>query len=189
MKWRWLIVTRVLGVDLSLTSTGLVALPDTWVGATGLDWSEVYYHALGESLEQDASAEQRQERVETIAFGISDCARAWGVTHVVFEQDTFRQAWQAYQRGELAGVAKLRLRALGLPITVTSSASARKTLLGKVPRKDAKKAVQAHCRQLGVPWADWTAAAGFQDICDAFTVANHRLGELVLGCCVMGVVR
>jgi len=179
-------MVRVLGIDLSLTSTGLVSLPGDWVSEAGLDWSGVRFHRLGQGLRKSAAERERVGRLEVLSKGIVDVARAWEVSHVVLEEYAFSaQPAQARAVAELGGVVKWRLQQIGLSLRVVSPASARKTLLGKLPRKDAKLAVQLRCAQLGVPWKDVKVSHGYGDICDAFVVANHHLAELVPGCCVM----
>ena len=177
---------QVLGVDLSLSSTGLVSLPENWVSQAGLDWSGVNCGTVGGGETMPKGEAERLDRLDAVSARICDFVHANGVTHVCFEAHAFHQGHQVYSRGELAGFVKLKLRlGFGLPIESFQASSARKTLLGKCPRKGAKNAVLAHCRLIGVPWKDVKVTHGYGDLCDAFCVANHYLGLLGFPCAAM----
>lgn len=171
-----------MGVDLSLGSSGLVLLPEGWVGPKGLDWSGVEWMVTGEDLETTAPESERVQRLRRLSWNIAEAARAWGATHAVFEQHAFRQGTHhAYSRGELAGAVKLRLAARGIWIESYHASSARKTLLGRCPRTGAKAAALAYCKGLGLPWAKVRVGEGYEDLCDAFVVANHTMSLLGSG--------
>ena len=162
---------RVLGIDLSLRATGLVLLPDGWIGPDGCDWSEVRYATIGESLKIGASETARIGRVDRLAIDIVHTARLWNPTHCVLEQYAFRADKQAYARAELGGCVKRDLFNAGFAVDAVHSSTARKTLLGKLPRGKGvlKPTVQIRLREMDAPfWRD-------DNQCDAFVVANHWL--------------
>jgi hypothetical protein len=160
----------VVGLDLSLTGLGMVAIPDSW----GLDFEQVKRRTL-------ASVPER-EMVDRIADLASDVVRwvEWaceGTTPVVAIEGGImgaKLARSVRSQNELAGVVKheLRRRLQALATTVEQS-SARKTLLGKIPPRDRKAAVIAFLRPR-------TRAAWEPDEYDAFVVANYRLRGLGL---------
>jgi hypothetical protein len=77
----------------------------------------------------------------------------------------------AHSLGEVGGVVRLELVRAGLDIRTANMGSARKLLLGKVARADAKMAVYAALRAAGAPFE--TA-----DETDAMCAANWGLSEL-----------
>jgi hypothetical protein len=83
----------------------------------------------------------------------------------------FRQATQAHTIAEVAGVVRLELVRAGIEIRTVPASSARKLLLGKVPRSDQKAAVYATLRSAGAPIETY-------DEGDALACANYGLCEL-----------
>src|ERR1041384_6249122 len=129
----------VLGLDLSLRGAGMVALPLDWGG----DWSRVRRHTAGEGLPKDACEALRIGRNKRIADDVVAFAKLHGCTAALVEQSAFpsRHA-HAHSLGELGGVVKHQLaERTGLIVDVVPPSSARKLVLGKVPRKDVKIAV------------------------------------------------
>jgi preprotein translocase subunit SecA len=70
-----------VGVDLSLTGCGLVAVPDLW----DLEWSRVRSLTVGEPLAADAPAMQRIERLRSLSHVAVTFGRRHGATDVWFE--------------------------------------------------------------------------------------------------------
>lgn len=168
----------VMGIDASLTSTGLVALATDW----GLDWSRVARTRLGLGLSKSASELDRIRRLDAIAAGVLAFVAAHGVTDVFMEQYAFSaRASQSHALGEIGGVIKrdVALEA-GLPLTVVPPATAR-ALLGRfsahakkgspkpLPVKDQ---VHAVLYSAGMPH-DWCG-----DEIDAWVVANWGLSGI-----------
>ena len=163
-------VDVVIGLDLSLTGAGMVAVPCTWGG----DWNRVARHTFGEKLSKDATDAVRIGRLTRISAAVIDFARRHGGTRVAIEGYAFASMQShAHSLGELGGVVRHQLvTALGLIPDSVPVASARKLLLGKVPRKDAKIATRAFLTRAGMP-ASWSMDEG-----DAFVVANYALSSL-----------
>jgi Holliday junction resolvasome RuvABC endonuclease subunit len=173
-------VNRVLAIDLALGLTGLVLLPEGWVSEGGIHWDRLRFSSIRrDKLPTTAPEADRIHRVQSITLQLLGVVEAWKPTHVVFEEHSFSKGNQVFPRGELSGVVKHKL-ALGrsLPVDTIHANSARKTLLGKCPRKDAKAAAVAYCKELGVPWGHVKKSHGYEDICDAFVIGNHYLGVL-----------
>ncbi len=168
----------VMGIDLSLAMTGLAVLPDTFASAAGLDWSGVGWGTVADDEDKPQNERERIARLIRLSSEIVDAAENSGASHCIFEEHAFSQTHQVYPRGELAGVVKYRLTQAGIIVEAKHASSARKTLLGKCPRKGGKAAAAAHCRQLEVPWTSVKVSHGYGDICDAFVMANHLLAEL-----------
>lgn len=160
---------RCLGVDYSLTSTGLVMLPNGWFP----DWKYVE-HATVKTVAVHTEA-GRVKRYRDIAKQIRAHAKDWGVTHAVFEQHAFgKNTAQGYRIVEGTGVAKAALLAAGIkllePVVV---GQARKLLLGSNPRVKPKDFVEECFKRLDGPFDN-------QDESDAGALANWGLSEL--GC-------
>lgn len=155
----------VLGLDLSLTATGIVVAPYRW----GLDWGRIEVAKAGFSLKQDASELERANRLRAIVRQVVQVVVDFKPTVAVLEQYAFSsQASQAHALGELGGAVKVQLVQMGVQLSVVPPASARK-LLGKAPRKDVKTWAHQRLYAAGAPkW--WTG-----DQLDAFVVANYFL--------------
>lgn len=163
-------VEMVLGLDLSLRGAGLVAVPTDWDGR----WERVRRATVGHALKRDASEADRIGRLVRLSAEVVSFAERHACTHAVVEQYAFssRHA-QSHSLGELGGVVKVLLtERCRIPVEVVPPASARKLVLGKLPRKDVKIATRAALTRMGMP-TDWTA-----DEADALVVANWKLSEL-----------
>ena len=91
----------VLGLDLSLTCTGLCALPLDW----GLDWARVEVGSFGKSLRRDATEGERAHRVSSVMEWVMDELSHYQAQLVVIEEYAFsRIQSQAHALGELGGV-------------------------------------------------------------------------------------
>lgn len=159
-----------IGLDLSLRSTGCVAVPSSF--AADLDWSTVRHRLVtSDAMPNGASVRERTGRLLAIAATITKWIQSGPVDVIGIEEQAFRQGF-AHSReiGELSGIVKAELLALDLPLVMVTASAARKTLLGSVPRSGAKDAVRALLRRMGAGWKD-------SDRCDAFAVANHALSE------------
>lgn len=154
----------ILGLDLSLRGAGMVAMPLDWGG----DWGRLKRHTVGEGLPRDAREALRIGRLKRVVDDIISFARLTCCTAVIVEQYAFSsQSSQAHALGELGGVVKHQLvERLGLIVDVVSPASARKLILGKLPRENVKNAVLHALTKMGMP-LEWGA-----DEADAFVVAN-----------------
>lgn len=160
----------VLGLDLSLRGAGLVAVPFDWAG----DWSRIARATVGHSLTKDATEADRIGRLVRISAEVVTFAEAHRCTRAVVEQYAYssRHA-QSHSLGELGGVVKVLLtERCGIPVDVVAPASARKLLLGRLPRKDVKIHTRAALTRMGMP-VTWT-----DDEADGFVVANWKLSEV-----------
>lgn len=155
----------ILGLDLSLRGAGLVAVPPDWSG----DWSRIARTTVGHPLKRDALECDRIGRLVRISAEVVTFAEAHRCTSAVIEGYAFtsRNA-HSHSLGELGGVVKVLLaERCWIPIHVVPPASARKILLGKLPRKDVKIHMRTALTRMGMPVA-WT-----NDEADAFVVANY----------------
>jgi hypothetical protein len=157
----------IAGLDLSTRAAAMVTVPQNWDGC----WSRVDSLVVGEPLQRCASDAVRARRTETIAARLVAFAQAQGVTSVWIEGYAFNQATAAHTLAELGGVVRLELVRAGLEVRTANMSTARKLLLGKVPRSGAKDAVVATLRAAGATFA--TA-----DEADAYCCANLGLSEL-----------
>lgn len=155
----------ILGLDLSLRATGIVAVPVRW----GLDWSRVHSFVVGDRLPNTATERQRYARVDGIATQVLHHAQRLGCHVVAIENYAFsRSDAHAHELGELGGVVKRELFKAGLDVCTYHASSSRK-LLGKAPRKGAKDWAASRLVSTGAPVA-WLG-----DQYDAFLAANHHL--------------
>jgi len=160
-----------LGLDLSLTNSGMVAVPEFWCG----DFSEVKVATAGAKLHKDATERARVARLQGIRAAVVHFAERTHATHAIIEQYAYTSmVSHAHSLGELGGVVRVALIEAGLEVEVVSPASARK-LLGKQPRKDAKIWAAQRLVAMGAPRA-WP-----MDVLDAFTVGNWLLAEWGVG--------
>ena len=160
------------GFDLSLTATGMVAVPERWGGGVRQeDWSRIAVAKAGHGLRKDAPERERVARLEDIETAILAFVAEQKVKVAVIEQYAFTSMLShAHALGELGGVVKVALQRAGVEIAVVSPASARKCL-GKQPRAQAKVWAQQRLYRAGAP-KSWT-----EDQLDAFVIANHHLAE------------
>lgn len=157
----------ILGLDLSTRAAAAVAVPQDWDGR----WSRVRSLVVGDALRRDATDAERARRTEAVATRLVTFARERGVSAVWIEGYAFNQATAAHTLAELGGVVRLELVRAGFDIRTANMSTARKLLLGKVPRPGAKDAVVATLRAAGATFE--TA-----DEADAYCCANLGLSEL-----------
>lgn len=160
-------MTVLLGLDLSVTAAAAVAVPTDWDGA----WPRVCSLVVGEKLRRDATDAERARRCETIATRLVAFARETGASVAWIESPAYSQNTAAHVLGALRGVVTLELVRAGIDVRTAPMASARKLLLGKLPRADVKVAVHTALRTAGAP-RDWTL-----DVSDAMCAANWGLSE------------
>jgi hypothetical protein len=169
----------VLGLDLSTRAAALVAVPANWNG----DWSLVRRLVIGEPLPRGASDHDRALRTMRIADQSIEFARDYHVGSAWFESYAYGGSTNAHTLGELGGVVRARFVQAGIPIYSANMSSARKLLLGRIPRgKGAVKA--AVYRTLRGAGAELGPSATAYDVGDAFVCANWGLSELGCYCFV-----
>ena len=169
-------MTTLLGIDLGTRACAAVAVPTDWDGG----WKRVRSLVVGEPLRRDATDVERARRTETIATRIVAFARECGATVAWIESPAYSQNTAAHVLGALRGVVSLELLRAGIDIRTAPMASARKLLLGKLPRSDVKVAVHSALRAAGAP-RDWTL-----DVSDAMCAANYGLAEVGGYCFAQG---
>lgn len=166
-------MSRVVGLDLSLTSSGVVVVQDWWHEPAcgpecfwcgtcpGFQWGEVEHRTFGSDLPATATERERALRRRGIA---DEIVRVVGPgAHVYVEG--FSYANQHPAVAELAGVVKDRLLSeLDVAVEAVPPLKARKLFLGRCP-KGSKKLVSQALERTGAPFAN-------EDECDAFVVAN-----------------
>jgi Holliday junction resolvasome RuvABC endonuclease subunit len=157
----------LMGLDLSTRAAAAVAVPTLWDGR----WDRVRSLVAGEGLKRDASDLERARRTETIARRLVAFAHANGVETAFIESYAFNQAKAAHTLAELGGVVRLELVRAGIEIRTAPMSTARKMLLGKLPRADVKAHVYATIRAAGGMFE--TA-----DEADAFCAVNWGLSEV-----------
>jgi len=171
-------VRMAMGIDASLTGTGLVAIPFDW----HLDWNRVQRAKFGLSVPKGASESERIRRLDYICTRVLEFASDHAVTDVFMEGYAFSaKLSRAHALGELGGNLKRDVVVgLGLPLTVIAPNTAR-AVLGKFVTRAAKGApkpppvkdqVQAVLRTVGLP-IEWDG-----DETDAWVVANYGLSGI-----------
>lgn len=157
----------VLGVDPNLKACALVAVPLDWAG----DWGRVVSRTTGYSLPQGATDRQRVQRLErlgaaVVAFAMEhDCTTAW------LEGYPFGKSEAAFSLGEASGAIRVALHVAGVDVRTAPISTARKLLLGYVPRTGAKLAVRDRLVALGASLPSF-------DAYDAATAALYGLRQL-----------
>ena len=172
-------MTVLLGLDLSVTAAAAVAVPLDYEG----DFARVASVVIGEKLRRDATDVERARRTETIAARLVRFALENRCSIAYVESYAFGQRTAAHTLGEVGGVVRLELVRAGLDVRTANIGSARKLLLGRVPRQDAKIAVAEALRAAGAP-LDWSL-----DVTDAMACANLGLSMLGGYCFAQGEER
>jgi hypothetical protein len=159
---------RVLGLDLSLTSTGYVLLDEDQV---------IWFGSVApKSRDVDRLAEfDEWVRLRALPMFSTKCGEspsAWftgsvpaseGGWHVGIEGYSFASQFRGPQLGELGGVVKLAIHQAGVPITIIPPATWKKTLCGK-GNLDKRNASVEISRRYNVNFAS-------EDTLDAWAVA------------------
>lgn len=168
----------VIGLDLSLSGLGMVAVPAGW----DLRWKQVSYLSLA-APPKDRSVRGLHERYERLARDVS----AW-VNHYRLDERFRMQevhVWIEQLPGHVPPKSVPALKkSAGLHAVVVcqllkhdiepryvDESTARKFLLGKLPRSNRKEHVVEALKAAGDPFND-------NDQRDAFTIANWGLSEL-----------
>ena len=193
-----------LGFDLSLTAPAAVALPLDWRPG---DWQRARSYLLKPQAPKTDDTRGQYVRYAEIADWaynvVDDCGAGDGDTYAIEQYAFSRNNAQASRLMELGGVVRMRLfQEWALVATVVAASSARKLLLGKVPRSDQKIAVQVALYKAGAPLdpklvegrvkrpRHATPGKWEENVCDAFVCSNFLLAELggkVLGVAVADV--
>lgn len=163
---------NVLGLDLSLRSSGAVVLRTGW--CPGPAMFDVPVMSTGYELKAPGPL-QTVVRLASIVSDLARFADAHGVTHAYVEDLAYGLAGQ--QGARLAGLADVvrvgLYERLGLVVVPVNQNTVRKFFLGKLPPRDRAGATHAKLRELGCPWDR-------SDYGDAFLVASYGRTELGL---------
>lgn len=156
----------LLGLDLSVRAAAAVSVPLDFDG----DFARVHSMVVGAALKRSATDAERVARAESIARSIVAFALRQGATEAWFESPAYSRNTSMHTLGALYGVVALELVRAGVSIHTAPMASARKLLLGKVPRKDVKVAVYQALRAAGARFET-------MDESDAYCAANWACSE------------
>jgi hypothetical protein len=157
----------LLGLDVSLTACAAVACPIDWAG----DWGRLRSVVAGRHLPKAAGDLAHVHRLESIAARVLAFAAKTHATEAWIESYAYGMGSCAHSLGEAGGVLRLELHRAGLRLHTAPISSARKLLLGHLPRQHVKEAVRAALSARGCPLATL-------DECDAFAALNWGLSQL-----------
>jgi len=163
-----------LGLDVSLTGLGMVAVPSDWAG----DFSKVQRNSLGLELPKNATPRQQIERMLALALDVRIWAVRVGATIACYEDSLPRDAFSVKPLAKLLGFIEKELaQECHLFAEPVNQSSARKFFLGYLPTKrkggprvDRKKVVTSALDAL-------TDVFQFHDESDAFIAVNHRMAR------------
>lgn len=167
----------VIGVDLSPTGLGLVALPLDW----GLDWRRCRSVVFGYSLKKTATPAEHAARMRSIVADACTFIRRCDGRYVFLEGYPIMGGKGVYNLHlvcEVGGALKLALsERLGIVPGTSPITSARRLVIGPHRSKGAKELIQKAVREMGAPsaWSDHEV--------DAWVAANFGAHELG-GTCV-----
>lgn len=172
----------VMGLDISLTQTGICVLHPSWDPSN--PWRDGLYTAVaGYKLPEDAPELDKVKRLSTIVDAVMDALQraqsslgrdTLSDLAVFVEGYAFGLSHRAQYLGEVTGCVKLTVfRVTGKAATIVNASSWRKFLIGVGTGKGVKEEVHRRMRIAGAP-RGWKG-----DECDAFGCAN--LGRSNLG--------
>jgi Holliday junction resolvasome RuvABC endonuclease subunit len=158
----------LMGLDLSLRCSGIVVADRGWGG----DWAKVRSWTFGVKLLSGACEMERIGRLRAIRDRILELVHDHKVDTAWIESYAWGAA-QGKELGELGGVVKVALADAGVLVRISNQSSARKLLLGHVPRRgpDAKRAVHQALTIAGATFET-------EDESDAFCVLNWGMSEV-----------
>lgn len=169
-------VKVVVGLDLSLTRSGIAIIPSDWGG----DTSRVIVTSIRSNKITEMTDLARAERLLWMATKVRGSAfcesiKQWGNPTVLgwfIESLPSHGAFGLVKLGELHGVMRTQLISQNL-VTAPQSAG-RRLLMGKLPKRDLKTMVSNTVRS-------FPGASGWNgDEVDAFVTANWGAAELGL---------
>ncbi len=158
----------------------MACIPADW-HRTHYRWSDVASETFGLALTKEATLLEKLLRLRAVARSVVAFIKREKATHVFIEGYSYGLPFGAHGLGELGGTIKLAvLEECEILPSVVPPASARRVLLGKIPKGKGKNAVALALARAG-------AAFGTADEGDAFAVANFGLTELgVTALCLQG---
>lgn len=162
---------RILGLDLSLTCTGMCVLSRGWKAA---EWHHVTTRAVKIPIAKAATPEQLGARLVSIVAEVSTFAfDRWNVQHAFVEDYAHGALGSSHTKlAELRGAVVVELARRGLYLKPLSIGPIRQYLIGDgSPRKESKIRAELLLRRAGLVLAT-------TDEYDAFAVANYGLATL-----------
>jgi hypothetical protein len=157
----------LMGLDLSATAPAAVCVPTDWGG----NWARAGAMRWSFPLTKHATDNERARRCLSIAYEVMLLAQRNGVREAWIESYAYGLRTAAHTLAEVGGVVRGHLDMAGMRLHTANMSSARKLLLGNVPRSDAKEACREALRAAGMP-KDWSL-----DESDAFVAANWGLSQ------------
>jgi Holliday junction resolvasome RuvABC endonuclease subunit len=161
----------VVGFDLSLRAPAACCVPMGWKLG---DWSTLRVETTMVVVDPYDPTVRRLQLIADWALQFCTTPR---VAQIYVESYAFSASSSSVTKlAELGGAVRLRLYTAGggLVMQPLTASFARKLLLGQLPRKGAKLAVQFALKKYGFP--KWES----DDACDAFAIANAGRAELGL---------
>lgn len=167
----------VVGVDLSHRGLGLCAVPSDW----DLNWSRLETARLIAPLRKDATEGELIERRKKLAGSVlTFCARLRATSAWIESYPLSGRVYGLAGLCELGGVVKHMLLVSDCEVNTSPISSARKLVLGKLPRRDVKLIVHETIKSMGAPEA-WSG-----DEIDAWVAANWGCSQLGFCSVAMG---
>jgi len=160
----------IAALDLSMRGLGMVAGSPSW----DLDWRRIRFNTLEYKLRKGASGREEVARLRSLARDVRTWIERVKATEVWAEDIAAHQGFSVVQLSELRCAVRLELDAIGIELRFVPEMTARKTLLGWVP-KNRKAHVVEVLKAQGDPF-------NFDDERDAFTILNHRFHDLGAPC-------
>lgn len=163
-------VPSIIGLDLSLRCAAAVSLPIDWNPGS---WRTIDTMTIGQNLPKDASAFDAAMRLVEICRAISRFVEKRAVKAIYVEDYAYGLSGQGRKMriGELGGAIKMTLlKDYDLVVTPVNVMTARKYLLGKLPRANQAAAAMDGLKAMGAKFAT-------SDEADAFVIANYGLSE------------
>ena len=161
----------VIGLDLSLTAPAACRIPVGWeIG----DWSALEVAAWQPPAPAGPDdLDGLYRRLSWITSAVSEfCARRTRPVVAIESYAFAARSSSVTKLAELGGCVRVILWQSGIVARPITASSARKLLLGKLPRKGAKDAAQLALWGAGCP-KSWSG-----DVLDALTIANLQLSDL-----------
>lgn len=167
--------TVVMGVDLSQTGLGLVAVPEDW----DLRWDRIAHTTVGRTLTKGAPPWDAISRLEYLADQVVDFASRNDISHVWIESyPVGGRVFALDKLCEIGGVVRVALhRELRLIAHTAPLSTARKLVMGKLPRAKVKDLLHEQVRS----YPGMCLRTG--DEIDAWVAANYGM-SLLGGCTV-----
>lgn len=166
----------VIGFDLSLSAPAGCFIPRAWkIGC----WEELIMWRMDPKPPASDDFNGLYKRLHDIARGVVSFTREHNPSLVRVENYAFSKRSSSVTRlGELGGLCRVDLFRAGYLLIPVPVSQARKVLLGELPHKDAKLAVQHALYKHGATFKD-------DNETDAFTVANWALSETGAPCMML----